>query len=225
MDLLSTSGLYRLNESVFRAGHPGWRRCSSLEYSRYARSSRLAIRAPRSEIHYRFSRYRPLHRQLGARVDQTQELITRNHAADLSFLHDRELIHILLDDCVKAFATGSLASIRWSRSTGFMASPGSHRSGRAGPPGALEVSVRTTIRLCSQPCGSSMHQCNRDSCATRALVLALEELHRPLVLLGCGSARKSAEVSPATRSWIDLSRGTGGNVQTSASESCELLTP
>src|SRR5947208_6556253 len=44
-----------------RAGHPsstptrlprrgprGWRRCSSLTYSRYARSSRLAIRAPRS---------------------------------------------------------------------------------------------------------------------------------------------------------------------------------
>src|SRR5438093_13084858 len=31
-----------------RAGHPGWLRCSSLTYSRYARSSRLAIRAPRS---------------------------------------------------------------------------------------------------------------------------------------------------------------------------------
>ncbi len=31
-----------------RAGHPGWRRCSSLKYSRYSRSSRLAIRAPRS---------------------------------------------------------------------------------------------------------------------------------------------------------------------------------
>ena len=33
---------------IFRAGHPGWRRCSSLKYSRYSRSSRLAIRAPRS---------------------------------------------------------------------------------------------------------------------------------------------------------------------------------
>src|SRR4029077_18748490 len=31
-----------------RAGHPGWLRCSSLRYSRYPRSSRLAIRAPRS---------------------------------------------------------------------------------------------------------------------------------------------------------------------------------
>ena len=31
-----------------RAGHPGWRRCSSLTYAQYARSSRLAIRAPRS---------------------------------------------------------------------------------------------------------------------------------------------------------------------------------
>jgi hypothetical protein len=34
-----------------RAGHPGWLRCSSLTYSRYARSSRLAIRAPRSGIY------------------------------------------------------------------------------------------------------------------------------------------------------------------------------
>src|SRR5213594_2839531 len=34
-----------------RAGHPGWLRCSSLTYSRYARSSRLAIRAPRSGTH------------------------------------------------------------------------------------------------------------------------------------------------------------------------------
>ena len=31
-----------------RAGHPGWRRCSSLTYAQYARSSRLASRAPRS---------------------------------------------------------------------------------------------------------------------------------------------------------------------------------
>jgi hypothetical protein len=38
-----------------------------------------------------------------------------------------------------------------------------------------------------------------------ALALALEELHRTLVLLGCGSARKSAEVSPATGSRIDFS--------------------
>ena len=33
-----------------RAGHPGWRRCSSLTYAQYARSSRLASRAPRSGI-------------------------------------------------------------------------------------------------------------------------------------------------------------------------------
>ena len=31
-----------------RAGHPASRRCSSLTYAQYARSSRLAIRAPRS---------------------------------------------------------------------------------------------------------------------------------------------------------------------------------
>jgi hypothetical protein len=36
--------------SDVRAGHPGWRRCSSIKYSRYSQSSRLAIRAPRSEI-------------------------------------------------------------------------------------------------------------------------------------------------------------------------------
>ena len=35
---------------VFLAGHPASRRCSSLEYSRYSRSSRLAIRAPRSGL-------------------------------------------------------------------------------------------------------------------------------------------------------------------------------
>jgi outer membrane protein TolC len=33
---------------VFRAGHPAWRRCSSLKYTEYSRSSRLARRAPRS---------------------------------------------------------------------------------------------------------------------------------------------------------------------------------
>src|ERR1041384_6147521 len=33
-----------------RAGRPGWLRCSSAKYSRYSRSSRLAIRAPRSAI-------------------------------------------------------------------------------------------------------------------------------------------------------------------------------
>jgi hypothetical protein len=35
-------------------------------------------------------------------------------------------------------------------------------------------------------------------------VLALEELHGMLVLLGRGSARKRAEIAPATRSWIDF---------------------
>ena len=35
---------------VFRAGHPASPRCSLLEYSRYSRSSRLAIRAPRSGL-------------------------------------------------------------------------------------------------------------------------------------------------------------------------------
>ena len=36
--------------------------------------------------------------------------------------------------------------------------------------------------------------------------MTFEELHRALVLFGCGSARKSAEVSPATCSAIDFSR-------------------
>src|SRR5687768_1639605 len=38
-----------------RAGHPGWRRCSSLTYHLYARSSRLASRAPRSRLRQRIS--------------------------------------------------------------------------------------------------------------------------------------------------------------------------
>ena len=46
--------------SAFRAGHPAWRRCSSFKYSRYSQSSRLASRAPRSEIRYSTDRYRPL---------------------------------------------------------------------------------------------------------------------------------------------------------------------
>src|SRR5207244_1256495 len=41
-------------------GPRGWRRCSSLKYSRYSRSSRLAIRAPRSAIWSSFSVDRPL---------------------------------------------------------------------------------------------------------------------------------------------------------------------
>jgi two-component system copper resistance phosphate regulon response regulator CusR len=36
--------------SAFRAGHPGWRRCSSLACSDSARSWRLASRTPRTEI-------------------------------------------------------------------------------------------------------------------------------------------------------------------------------
>jgi hypothetical protein len=39
----------------------------------------------------------------------------------------------------------------------------------------------------------------------QASALAFEELHRTLVLLGCGSARKGTEVSPATGSGIDFS--------------------
>ena len=34
-------------DSASRAGHPAWRRCSSLTNPRFARSSRLASRAPR----------------------------------------------------------------------------------------------------------------------------------------------------------------------------------
>ena len=48
------------SRTTFRAGHPGWLRCSSLKYSRYSRSSRLAIRAPRSGIWSLFDRDRPL---------------------------------------------------------------------------------------------------------------------------------------------------------------------
>jgi hypothetical protein len=36
-------------------------------------------------------------------------------------------------------------------------------------------------------------------------VLALEKLHGALVLLGCGSARKSAEIAPTAGLWIGFS--------------------
>src|ERR1041384_460779 len=52
-----------------RAGHPGWLRCSSVKYSRYSRSSRLAIRAPRSAIWSLFNVDGPLEaRAPGRRV-------------------------------------------------------------------------------------------------------------------------------------------------------------
>ena len=53
------SGLFTLIKDHLAGGHPGWRRCSSLKYSRYSRSSRLAIRAPRSAIWSSFSVDRP----------------------------------------------------------------------------------------------------------------------------------------------------------------------
>ena len=46
-DLLSSVPSSKFAD-IFRAGHPGWLRCSPLKYSRYSRASRLAIRAPRS---------------------------------------------------------------------------------------------------------------------------------------------------------------------------------
>src|SRR5687767_4124051 len=39
--------------------HPAWRRCSSLTYARYARSSRLATRAPRRPNWHTYSRTGP----------------------------------------------------------------------------------------------------------------------------------------------------------------------
>jgi hypothetical protein len=53
------SGLSRLIKDCLPGGASRWLRCSS-EYSRYSRSSRLAIRAPRSGIQALFSRDRPL---------------------------------------------------------------------------------------------------------------------------------------------------------------------
>jgi hypothetical protein len=41
--------------------------------------------------------------------------------------------------------------------------------------------------------------------AFKTLVLTFEELHRALVLLGCGPAGECAEVSPPAGSRIDLS--------------------
>ena len=47
-------------QRIFRAGHPVWRRCSSVKYSRYAPSSRLASRVPRSGISITNDPDRPL---------------------------------------------------------------------------------------------------------------------------------------------------------------------
>src|SRR5437879_3419433 len=81
-----------------RAGHPVWLRCSSLKYSRYSRSSRLASRVPRSAIWSSFSvdgplamsHSRPRHFMIGEdweirhpRADRCAVLL-RHDADDLS---------------------------------------------------------------------------------------------------------------------------------------------
>ena len=51
-----------------RAGHPGWRRCSSLTHSRFARSSRLAIRARRAPGTYDADHFRDARLLRGSRA-------------------------------------------------------------------------------------------------------------------------------------------------------------
>src|SRR4051812_11910588 len=51
MSILTLAPWKRDDSHNARAGHPGWLRCFSLTYDRYARSSRLAIRAPRPGTH------------------------------------------------------------------------------------------------------------------------------------------------------------------------------
>ena len=51
-------------------GHPDWHRCSFLKYSRYSRSSRLAIRAPRSGIHSRNHQDSPLAQRTRRRLTE-----------------------------------------------------------------------------------------------------------------------------------------------------------
>ena len=46
-EFLTTSSPWRNSGCIRAAMHPGWLRCSSLTYAQYARSSRLASRAPR----------------------------------------------------------------------------------------------------------------------------------------------------------------------------------
>ena len=57
-----------------RAGHPVWRRCSSLTYAQYARSSRLASRAPRSGTYARHHASRGL-----AALEQPRTFRLRRH--------------------------------------------------------------------------------------------------------------------------------------------------
>src|SRR5213592_4698092 len=58
-----------------RAGHPGWLRCSSLTYSRYARSSRLAIRAPRSGTYATNHCYGTLETQTRRKTELARRLV------------------------------------------------------------------------------------------------------------------------------------------------------
>ena len=57
--LVGPSGLYPLNNYQLPGGASQLAALLLPSYSRYARSSRLAIRAPRSGIWYLFSGYRP----------------------------------------------------------------------------------------------------------------------------------------------------------------------
>jgi hypothetical protein len=55
VDRLRASVPSQKSVGIRPALHPGWRRCSSLKYSRYSHSSRLAIRAhrrPRCSTHF-----------------------------------------------------------------------------------------------------------------------------------------------------------------------------
>src|SRR5262245_21119818 len=62
--------------TISRAGHPAWRRCSSLKYFRYSRSSRLPIRPPRSSIWSSFRADRPLAQRLLSALSITLLLVS-----------------------------------------------------------------------------------------------------------------------------------------------------
>ena len=65
-----------------RAGHPDSLRCSSLPYSRYARSSRLAIRAPRSGTYATIHAARTLSLDSSKAADEKLVRVSASNAAD-----------------------------------------------------------------------------------------------------------------------------------------------
>jgi hypothetical protein len=86
--------------------HPAWLRCSSLTYARYARSSRLAMRAPRRPEWHTYSRTGPKH----------PDWTVRPHSILPDAADDGLPIRSMADrPAATTFTAGGHAVIRWRR--------------------------------------------------------------------------------------------------------------